>query len=108
MRYGPDDKFWVVVDPRQESTLDDIVFEASLRDLELQFKGGLTSDENPTLFTDRREARIEAFARLTVMQASHALLRAGRESPDARIGRVEIYAADGGLMFQAKFPQEAP
>ena len=37
MRYGPDDKFWVVVDPKPRSTLEDLVFEASLRDLELQF-----------------------------------------------------------------------
>ena len=41
MRYGPDDKFWVVVDPKPDSTLDDLVFKASLRDLELQFRGGL-------------------------------------------------------------------
>jgi hypothetical protein len=56
MRYGPDDKFWVVVDPKPDSTLDDLVFKASLRDLELQFRGGLSIDENPTLFTDRQEA----------------------------------------------------
>jgi len=42
MRYGPDHKFWVVVDPTPSSTQEDIVFKASLKDLELQFKGGLT------------------------------------------------------------------
>ncbi len=106
MRYGPDDKFWVVVDPKPHSTLDDVVFEASLRDLELQFRGGLQIDDHPTLFTDPREARVEAFGRLTVVQASQALLRAGRENPSSRIGRVEIYGADGELMFRAAFPPE--
>ena len=31
MRYGPDDRFWVVTDPTPESELVDICFEASLR-----------------------------------------------------------------------------
>jgi hypothetical protein len=106
MRYGPDDKFWVVVDPKPYSTLDDLAFEASLRDLELQFKGGLQIEENPTLFTDRQEARIEAYGRLTAMRASQAILRAGRENPDTRIDRVEIYGADGTLVFAADIPQE--
>ena len=47
MRYGLDDKLWVVVDPTPQSTLGDILFQASLRDLSLQFKGGLSVDENP-------------------------------------------------------------
>ena len=106
MRYGPDDKFWVVVDPKPNSTLDDLVFEASLRDLELQFRGGLQIDESPTLFTDRQEARLEAYGRLTAMRASQAILRAGRENPDTRIDRVEIYGADGTLVFAADIPQE--
>jgi len=106
MRYGPDDKFWVVVDPKQHSTLEDLVFEASLRDLDLQFKGGLQIDENPTLFTDRQEARLEAYGRLTAMRASQAILRAGRENPDTRIDRVEIYGADGELVFAADIPNE--
>ena len=106
MRYGPDDKFWVVVDPKPNSTLDDLAFEASLRDLELQFRGGMQIDENPTLFTDRQEARLEAYGRLTAMRASQAILRAGRENPDTRIDRVEIYGADGTLVFAADIPQE--
>ena len=106
MRYGPDDKFWVVVDPKTHSTLDDLVFEASLRDLDLQFKGGLQIDENPSLFTDRQEARLEAYGRLTAMRASQAILRAGRENPNTRIDRVEVYGADGELVFAADIPQE--
>ena len=106
MRYGPDHKFWVVVDPTPHSTLDDIVFEASLRDLDLQFKGGLQIDENPTLITDRQEARLEAYGRLTALRASQAILRAGRENPDTRIDRIEIYGIDGALVFEADLPSE--
>lgn len=106
MRYGPTDKFWVVVDPKPESTTEDILFQASLKDLGLQFKGGLTIEENPTLFTDEREAKIEAFGRLTAMRAGQAILRAGRENPDTRIDRIEIYGADGKLVFEANLPAD--
>jgi len=34
MRYGPNDKFWVVVDPTPDSTIEDILFQASLKDLD--------------------------------------------------------------------------
>ena len=108
MRYGPDDKFWVVVDPKPHSTLDDLVYEASLRDLDLQFKGGLQIDENPTLFTDRQEARLEAYGRLTAMRASQAILRASRENPDTRIDRVEVYGADGEVAMPIQHRRMAP
>ena len=42
MRFGPNDKFWVVVDATPDAVDGENVFQASLRDLELQFKGGLT------------------------------------------------------------------
>ncbi len=106
MRYGPDDSFWVVIDPKPNSTLGDIVFEASLRDLKLQFKGGLQIAENPTLFTDQQEARLEAYGRLTAMRASQAILQAGRENPDTRIDRIEVYGADGEIVFAADIPKE--
>ena len=106
MRYGPDDKFWVVVDPKPHSTLEDLMFRASLRDLDLQFKGGLQIEENPTLFTDEQGAKYEAYGRLTAMRASQAILRAGRENPDTRIDRVEIYGQDGTLVFEADIPRE--
>ncbi|MBN1458350.1 MAG: hypothetical protein JXA57_02355 [Armatimonadetes bacterium] len=64
MRYGPDDKFWMVIDPTPISQLVDILFETSLRDLELQFRGGVTADRNPTLFSDWAEAEREARGRL--------------------------------------------
>ena len=64
MRFGPDDPFWVVVDPTKISTFADILFETTIRGLELQFKGGLTAAENPTVFTDKAEAEVEARIRL--------------------------------------------
>ena len=106
MRFGPNHKFWVVVDPKTHSSLDDLIFEASLCDLELQFRGGLQTAENPTLFTDRQEARIEAYGRLTAMRVSEAILRAGRENPGNRIDRIEIYGADDTLIYEADIPGE--
>jgi len=102
MRIGPDDRFTLVCDPTPESELADILFETTLRGLERQFKGGLTMAQNPTIFTDPQEAKYEAFGRLTAMRAAQAVRRAGRENPDARIDRVEIYGADGKLVFEAK------
>ena len=78
MRYGPDDKFWVVVDPTAESEMGDILFETTLRGLERQFKGGLTA-----------------------MRAAQAVLRAGLENPSTQIDRIDIYGADGKLVFEA-------
>ncbi len=101
MRYGPEDKFWVVVDPTPVSELGDILFETTLRGLELQFKGGLTMAQNPTIFTDQQEAKYEAYGRLTAMRAAQAVLRAGRENPEARVDRIEISGADAKLVFEA-------
>ncbi len=102
MRFGPDDNFWVVVDPTPESQLEDVAFQASLRRLELQFKGGLTMDRNPTLFTDEKEAKVEGYGRLVAMRASHAIARrlrsdAGAEIPD----RIQILDGEGYLLFEA-------
>ena len=102
MRYGPDDRFWVTVDPTSESEEDDCVFETSLRKLDLQFKGGLTMDRNPTLFTDENEARIEAFGRLTAMRASRAIsdrLQSG-ENVDLPL-KIEVHGADGEVLFRS-------
>jgi hypothetical protein len=101
MRYGPDDKFWVVVDPTAESEMGDILFETTLRGLERQFKGGLTMAQNPTIFTDPQDAKYEAYGRLTAMRAAQAVLRAGRENPSTQIDRIDIYGADGKLVFEA-------
>ncbi|MCC6310975.1 MAG: hypothetical protein IT345_08680 [Trueperaceae bacterium] len=102
MRYGTDDRFWVVTDPTPDSELADICFEASLRDLERQFRGGLTCKEQPTLFTDRREAEVEAFGRLVAMRAARAIARGGAGDALQRADRVEILDGDGTVLFQAE------
>ncbi len=104
MRYGPDHKFWVVVDPTPSSTQEDIVFKASLKDLELQFKGGLTIGENPTLFTEQQEAEVEAFGHLTALRTSQAIARSGAASKLQNATRLEIYDADGAVLFETDLP----
>ena len=75
MRIGTDDTVWVVVDPQPASELGDVCFEASLRSLERQFRGGLTCEENPTLFTDGEEAKAEAQKRLVARDTAVAIVR---------------------------------
>ncbi|MCK4414419.1 MAG: hypothetical protein KAY32_12830 [Candidatus Eisenbacteria sp.] len=105
MRYGPDDSLWVVTDPTPSSTLGDIMFEASLRDLILQFKGGLSMDDHPTLFTDEREAEIEAYGRMTAMRASQAIAASGAGAELQDVTRVELRGPDGDLLFEADIPR---
>ena len=64
MRIGPDDKFWVVTDATTDSELEDICFETSMRGLELQFRGGLSMDCNPTIYTSKWDAEKAAKKRL--------------------------------------------
>jgi hypothetical protein len=58
-------------------------------------------EENPTKFTDENEAKIEAFGRLTAMQAYQAIRTAGTKNA---IDRIEIYGQDGELVFEANLP----
>ena len=102
MRYGPDDKFWLVADVRLESTREDILFEASLRDLALQFAGGLTMDEHPTLFTEEREAEIEAYGRLVALRAAQAIARSDIRFQD--VTRIELLDGDGKVLFESALP----
>ena len=111
MRCGPDDTFWVVIDPTPRSEMADLLFQTSLRDLELQLRGGLSMDQNPTLFSDEQEAKYEAYGRLTVMRAAQVR----RDHPDAGIDRVEVCGADGTIVFErdlgegpAATPGESP
>jgi len=101
MRFGPDDTFWVVVDPTPASEMGDVVFESSLRELELQFKGGLTIDRNPTIFTDRREAEIEAYGRLVAARASRAIARSEKGADLEAVSRIELIDADGTVVLEA-------
>jgi hypothetical protein len=62
----------------------------------LQFRGGLNMAQRPTIFTDRKEAELEAYGRLLAVRAAHAVAR-GAGSVD----RVELYDTQGKLVFQA-------
>jgi len=102
MRFGPDDPFWLAVDPGPESEEDDCVFETSLRKLDLQFKGGPTMDRNPTIFTDENEARVEAFCRMTATRASTAIRNRLRSGEDVDLPlKIEVHGATGEILFTA-------
>ena len=102
MRFGPDDRLWVVIDPTPESEEGDCVFEASLRKLDLQFKGGLTMDRNPTIFTEEIEARVEAVGRMTAMRASRVISDRLRSGEDVALPlKIEVHGADGKVLFRA-------
>jgi hypothetical protein len=102
MRLGLDDQFWLVTDPTRESEEGDCVFETSLRKLDLQFKGGLTMDRNPTIFTRENEARVEAFGRMTAMRASRVISDRLRSGEDVDLPlKIKIHGADGEILFVA-------
>jgi len=102
MRFGPDDALWVVTDPTCESEVGDILFEASLRKLDLQFKGGLDIERNVTLFTERSEAEVEAFCRMTATRASTAIRDRLRSGEDVDLPlKIEVHGASGEILFSA-------
>ena len=102
MRFGSDFKFWVVVDPTSDSTTEDIIFQASLKDLDLQFKGGLKIEENPTLFTEQCDAELEAHGRLLAMRAAQAMARSDARFRD--VTRLELLDGDGNVLFETDLP----
>ena len=101
MRYGPDDKFWCVTDPTQDSELPDICFETSLRSLERQFRGGLSIGDNPTIFTDRAEAESDAHLRMVAMRAADAIADAAPQEEMKKVKRVALLDDDGRVLFEA-------
>jgi hypothetical protein len=98
MKYGPDDSFWYVTDPGDESEMGDILFETSLRGLELQFKGGLTIDSHPTIFSTKAEAEIEAYGRMVSPRAAR---EAGKKIGPDTAERLGILDAEGKVVFAA-------
>jgi len=109
MRFGPEDKLWVVTDPTRESELGDVCFETTVRGLLLQLKGGLDIERNVTLFTDENEAKVEGFGRLTAMRASQAIARRLRFDPDAEVPeRIEVLDGEGHVLFEADLRKERP
>jgi len=101
MRFGPTDKFWVVTDPTPESETGDVLFQASLHDLELQFKGGLSSAQHPTLFTERAEADAEAQARMVAARAARAIAAATPQQPLRAAARVAVLDGNGEILLES-------
>ena len=100
MRINLEDKFFVVIDPTPLSTLGDICFETTLRGLELQFRGGLKLDLNPTIFTEKREAELDACGRLLALQVARALgkhVAKGKVIPEPH--RLAFYLNDVAAAF---------
>lgn len=53
------DRFYVVTKPTENSELGDVVFAASVANLELQFRGGLKADDIHAVYTMPEEAEAE-------------------------------------------------
>jgi len=102
MRIGPDEQLWFVLDPTPGCEHGEYVLHASLRDLEFLFKDGLTMAQNPTLFTDEKEAKVEAFGRLSAMRVKQVIERQVAEGRAEGIPeRLEILDGAGKLLFEA-------
>ncbi len=102
MRIGPNDKFWLVTDPTPTSQPNDHVTQASLKNLDLMFNGGLSMTENPTLFTDKQEAEIEAYGRYVAMRAKRVIAEhAAAGNSLSNVDRIEIRDAKGAVVFTA-------
>jgi len=103
MGFGPRDcGLWRVVRLTEQSEPGDLMPQISFADLDLQFKGGLRIDQNPTLFTERKKAEVEAFGRMTAMRAARAVaaqVAAGKLQPGAH--RLEVFDGEGKLLFDA-------
>lgn len=101
MSTGRIEKFWVVVDPSEVSTLDDILFEASIESLILQAKGGLSIEERPRLYLERAPAEAEALARLAVVKGLSAIADAGTVGDVAKATTLRLLDVDGAVVFES-------
>lgn len=102
MRIGKTDKFWVVTDAKATSELADVLYETTLEGLERQFKGGLTCDENPAIFTDAAEAKAEAHARLAVAKAVAAMRKSAEKGSFKNAALVQIKDEEGTTLFESQ------
>ena len=77
--------------------------QASLKDLELMFKGGLTAAEHPTLFTEQREAEIEAYGRVVAMKVARVVAQQAASGKSFEgVDRIEIFDGDGKVLFETE------
>jgi hypothetical protein len=60
-------KFWVLTKPNKNSELIDIFFQADMKRMELQFKGGLASKEIIGIFTIKNE--VEKVAKMALLKS---------------------------------------
>jgi hypothetical protein len=105
MKLGMDDMLWLVVDPSPNSEMDDVASEVTLRQFVRMLAGGMSLNDNPVFFTTEREAEVEAFGRMTAMRAAQAIARSGKGSKLEKATRLEIFGADGELLFEADLPR---
>lgn len=90
---------WVVTDPGPHSTIPDICFETTLAGLRLQFVGGLTMENGPTIYTTRDEAHDDARNRLLVWKVARQV-RIDRRLPEGAVVRVTMHGEDGRILWQ--------
>jgi hypothetical protein len=98
VRIGPEDRIYVVTDPTPRSELGDILSEGNLHDLELQFRGGLTCEQRPTIFTNHSEAEKDAKRRIAAVRAIQAILASDQGRAAAK---VQLVGIDGDVVFEA-------
>ena len=98
MRIDTKTPIWVVTDATPHSTLPDVCFQTTLDGLRLQFAGGLTMDDHPTVFTTEEEAQEEAKNRLLVWRvASQIRLDRGVPKGEFRAGQPARQGRDRAL-----------
>jgi len=90
---------WVVTDAGPDSTLADICFATTFDGVRLQFAGGLTMEERPTIFTEEEEAHEEARNRLLVGRIARQI-RLDRRVAEGELVRVTLRDRDGTLLFE--------
>ncbi len=70
-------KFWVVTRPRAASDAGDVCFEADIKSLALQLKGGLDPEVIHAVYTVNHEAEMEAGRILAAFEKYDAALKEG-------------------------------
>lgn len=101
MKYQTEDRFWMVIDPEESSEIGDCMFETSIKDLELQFRGGLTCEKHPAIFSEKAEAEIELYGRIVAMRAAQAISRMGAKAGIQAAKRIQVIGPDGAVLFDA-------
>ena len=63
-------------------------------------------EDNPTLFTERKEAEIGVYGRLVAMRAAQAIARSPSKLQDAT--RIEMLDGDGKATFETELADLTP